>query len=90
MIAEQIAVLKTKSCTITLSGWIEVLFFPINSTHWPLSNPGVSQAHGLVFGHQALFYGGCNATSSGSNIGGQYSRFQRLSMSEQETGVLIF
>ena len=35
-----------------------------------------------------FFYGGCNATSPGSIIGGQYSRFQRLSMSEQETGVL--
>ena len=46
----------------------------------------------LVFGHQALLHGGYNAITLGSNIGGQYFfyLFQRLGMSEQETGVLIF
>jgi len=37
MIAEQIAVLKTKSCTITLSGWIEALFFLTSHKLHPLA-----------------------------------------------------
>ena len=66
MIAEQIAVLKTKSCTITLSGWIEVLFFPINSTHlvslkfWSEPSPWT-----CLWSPSPFFM-----------VGAQYSRFQ--------------